>query len=647
MNLNAFFEHWKIHENPFRGEEARQDPVFLRLDGSLRAQQRSQAAAAMTNDRGPTTPGTVGNARTERAGSSEDAEDPSNGGSGTGGAGGSGRTTVVIPAATHPDFEKIIGQPDRPSTSIVFGERGSGKTAIRIQIADRIARFNAQRPDARCLLVAYDDLNPILDRFVARVDNDRKPDPAEALTKFRLVDHIDALLAIVVPRLVDSLLKERQDDDPMDLGPEPRRSIRRAEAGVRQELLLLQALYDRPEGGGGASAGSGFAASLSNTVDSIASSAANGSLGGTGASAAGASGINGISGRREGTSSLSDSAAGPGQGGGGGGGGGGAAERTGRLRRALRLRLPTRVYVWTALAYIGWIVPAALIVYELATDKLSSKMDVWAYLAIASVLLYLLVIAKRSIWDRLAYLRVGHRVRRQIRVVSRSDVSYARSLRQIDPALIDPAVLPVSSSDDQRYALLERLRRVLRRFGYASIVVIIDRVDEPTLISGDPDRMRSVVWPMFNNKFLQHPGMGIKMLLPMELRHALFRESAAFFHEARLDKQNLIERLTWSGPMLYDLCNARLRACRPAGTEPIGLLDLFAEDVSRQDLIEALEHMHQPRDAFKMLYQCLSDHCAAVTDEQALWRIPRHILDNARKTHADRLQQFQRGVRPA
>ena len=31
MNLSRFFEHWSITENPFRGEEARHDPVFHRL----------------------------------------------------------------------------------------------------------------------------------------------------------------------------------------------------------------------------------------------------------------------------------------------------------------------------------------------------------------------------------------------------------------------------------------------------------------------------------------------------------------------------------------------------------------------------------------------------------------------------------------
>src|SRR5690606_3796120 len=35
----------------------------------------------------------------------------------------------------HPAWDKIFGNPGTPSTSVVFGEKGSGKTALRLQIA--------------------------------------------------------------------------------------------------------------------------------------------------------------------------------------------------------------------------------------------------------------------------------------------------------------------------------------------------------------------------------------------------------------------------------------------------------------------------------------------------------------------------------
>ena len=116
---------------------------------------------------------------------------------------------------------------------------------------------------------------------------------------------------------------------------------------------------------------------------------------------------------------------------------------------------------------------------------------------------------------------------------------------------------------------------------------------------------------------------------PIELRHALFKESSSFFQEARLDKQNMVERLSWTGAMLYDLCNARLGVCRPASADPISLIDIFDDDVTRNDLVEALNNMQQPRDAFKFMYRVLSEHCASVTAEDGKWKIARHTLDRS------------------
>src|SRR5262245_1176496 len=124
------------------------------------------------------------------------------------------------------------------------------------------------------------------------------------------------------------------------------------------------------------------------------------------------------------------------------------------------------------------------------------------YAFFALLALWLAVLSKLAVWDYLAMITVARRARRQLRVLGRSDVSLARSLTQLDPVLRDPAHLPQTESDETRYAMLDRLRRILRHFGHAGMVVVIDRVDEPTLVSGDPERMRAVIWPLFNNKFL-------------------------------------------------------------------------------------------------------------------------------------------------
>ncbi|VAX39623.1 hypothetical protein MNBD_PLANCTO03-794, partial [hydrothermal vent metagenome] len=260
---------------------------------------------------------------------------------------------------------------------------------------------------------------------------------------------------------------------------------------------------------------------------------------------------------------------------------------------------------------------------------------------------WLAVAVQHFAYERWRLGRLGRRLFRQLRTIRRGESSLARAVGLLAREDQSPLVLPMNDSDETRYEMLGRLRRVLGCLGYRGVLVLVDRIDEPTLVNGDADRMRSIIWPMFNNKFLQQESFGLKMLLPIELRYALFKESSAFFQEARLDKQNLVERLSWTGSMLYDLCDARLKACRAVDAEPIALLDLFAEDVTGRDVVDALDQMHQPRDAFKLLYRCLSEHCSNVTAEQGQWRVPRLVLEQVRKQEAERVQQLYRGIRPA
>src|SRR5690606_34925605 len=56
---------------------------------------------------------------------------------------------------------------------------------------------------------------------------------------------------------------------------------------------------------------------------------------------------------------------------------------------------------------------------------------------------------------------------------------------------------------DARYALTQRLIGFLSHLGYKGITILVDRVDEPSVISGNPDRMRAITWPLLDNKFLQ------------------------------------------------------------------------------------------------------------------------------------------------
>ena len=509
MNIDSFLQHWSINENPYRAEEARHDQVFARLG--------------------------VGHAQ-------------------------------------HPDFEKIAGDLARPSTSIVFGEKGSGKTAIRLQIEDRILSHNDKNPGSKVFLVEYDDLNPALDQLCRNSDGSAVHDGAvlqQVLDGMRLVDHIDAMLSAAVPGVVDAVLGDARVGASRD---QVWRVLRGSGMGIRNDLRILQAVYDR-------------------------------------------------------------------------------RQDQWMRGRSLQKRLRSRGgggRLWWSLAWLGWVVPGAVVaasIYFRDIDWVPQQAWLWAFGA--TMLLWVLAVCKHTLVDKWKMRRTARRVVRDVRVVDRDVEQLAGVLRMLPEELRGHGVMPSDGVDDIRYEMFARLRRVLAPLGYTGVMVVMDRVDEPTVINGESNRMRAVIWPLLNSKFLQQEGIGFKLLLPIELRHELFRESSSFFQEARLDKQSLIERLSWTGSMLYDLCNARLRACRDTGSEDIALSDLFEQDVNARALIDALDQMHQPRDAFKLLYRCMQEHCASVTDDEPKWRIPRLTLETVRKQESERVQMFFRGIRPA
>ncbi len=502
MQLESFFEHWHIVENPFRAEEARHDPVFAR---------------------------------------------------------------ILDQSPNHPDFDKVFGEPDRPSAGIVFGEKGSGKTALRLLMEQRIDQHNAANSDRLAWVVRYDDLNPVLDRLAKRRSRRRDSD-RKLLDDFRLVDHMDAILSLATTRLVDVVLGEQEAPTRGDA----RKRARKMPRAKRVDLAVLAALYDQPR-----------------TGDRI--------------------------------------------------------ERWSRLARTLRLGW------FSAAAIVKWVGLIALI------GAVALGGTLWLYdgaetmetvligaLAAGAVLLALACALR---YGRLC--KLTGRIRRELRAVDCSPAGLRAGLGVLGLRDVTTRPLPLPGDNDSRYQLTGRLLGVLEPLGYVSMIVLVDRVDEPAIVNGETERMKALVWPMLNNKFLQQDRVAVKMMLPLELRHRLHREGAEFFQQARLDKQHMIDRLTWSGPLLYDLCSRRLEACRKTSEQSLTLTDLFEEDVSAQDLIDALDQMHQPRDAFKFLYHVLQEHCSNVPEDRPAWRIPRLTLEVVRKQQSQRVQELYRGLTPA
>ena len=146
-------------------------------------------------------------------------------------------------------------------------------------------------------------------------------------------------------------------------------------------------------------------------------------------------------------------------------------------------------------------------------------------------------------------------------------------------------------------------------------MVLVDRVDEPHLINGSVEQMRALLWPMLDNKFLKHPGIGFKLLLPIELSQFIDREDRDFYQRARLDKQNMIPSLEWTGEALYDVALARLQACAAAGRRRRSLRELFDESITDRRLMDAFRGLRVPRHLFKFIYRLFVAHCNAYTDE--------------------------------
>ena len=483
MKIQDFLAHHRIQKNPFSEEDAQTDPVFK---------------------------------------------------------------DYCIKSTYHPAWDKIYGNPGDPSTSIVLGEKGSGKTALRLQMQQHIEQYNRDNPHARCFVISYDDFNPFLDHFRGRIKRYRAPE--KVLGEFQLWDHIDAILSLAVTDLVDGLFRSRsrkgEQDDPNAIPADFRKRLTRHQ---RRDLLLLTACYDN-------------------------------SLGAP------------------------------------------QAQRWRRLR--------TRLHGWrlgTWWAYLtGLVVTTAVATaagYFWWTGRQAWVTDWWwAYLVVALVCWLPWLSRSAERWFTAASIH------RHIRVFGREIMVLARELANMTASDLSGQPLPNKNRTDDRYRLLSKLQFILESLDFAGITVLLDRVDEPHLINGSAEAMRAMLWPLLDNKFLKQEGIGIKILLPKELSRFIDREDSDFYQRARLDKQNMVPSLDWSGEALYDLANARLAACSDR-EDPPRLMELFDETVTEGRVYEGLRALRVPRHAFRFIHRLLVAHCNRHTDADPSWRVSSDTLE--------------------
>ncbi len=450
----------------------------------------------------------------------------------------------------HPAWDKIFGDPSEPSTSIVFGEKGAGKTAMRLQIARHLEEFSRRNPQHRAYVVHYDDFNPFLDRFVSRQPGRRRRID-KALAQLRLWDHMDAILAVATTTLIDQILSGGSGDPAGAITPE---DLARLDRHQRRDFLLLSACYDQ------------------STEQPY-------------------------------------------------------LDRWNRLRRQLRFwAWKADLPFWIGTVGSGLVVILAAYLFWASGEsdragRLWEAIPAWGY-PVAVVLLWLPWLIRWTVRFSRAIS-----VTRGMRVLARSPRRLAKALLRFTSGELSGQPLPNKHRTDDRYELLVKLQSVLATLRFGSLFVLVDRVDEPHLINGAPELMRALIWPMLDNKFLKHPGVGIKLMLPAELKYFVDREDRTFAQRARLDKQNVVPSLAWTGEALFDVANARLRACAIEGRTPT-ISEFFDPSISHQRLLDAFRSLRVPRHLHKFLYRLLVAHCNAHTDDAPVWKISRDQFES-------------------
>ena len=149
-----------------------------------------------------------------------------------------------IASTYHPTWDKIYGDPAEPATSIVFGEKGSGKTAMRLQIVRHLAAYNRPAPRQRRVRHRVRRLQSVPRRFRDRLCGRRRR-PERVLAEWRLWDHMDAILSLGVTGLVDRILDVRAPDRRGRRRCRPDRRPRSLDRHQARDLLLLAACYDQ------------------------------------------------------------------------------------------------------------------------------------------------------------------------------------------------------------------------------------------------------------------------------------------------------------------------------------------------------------------------------------------------------------------
>lgn len=472
MNIPGFLQHYGLRTNPFSDEDAQTDPVFR---------------------------------------------------------------DSCIETTKHPAWDKLYGDPALPTTAVVFGEKGSGKTALRLQMIRELSLYNADHQGNGVFVIDYSDMNPFLDQF--RNNQTRRRKIGKVLGRLSMDDHLDAILSMGMTQLIDRILVPTACSYPAAVDTASLDLTKLSQDKIH-DFLTLTAVYDQGR----------------DNADSL---------------------------------------------------------RFDLLARQTKFRTWKKfLRSWRDLT-IG----ALGSIFVLTLFSIEHWFAHYEWLAILLLLCWLPFTIK---WIRL-FWRVW-KIHRALKTIPFDLRKACATLSRFVPNDLAPGDFPKRGSSDNRYELLARFLKILNAFGFHGMIVLIDRVDEPFLINGSPELMKAVVWPLLDNKLLKYEGLGLKFLLPGELYHFMEKESKSFHDRARLDKQNVIPSLSWSGEALFDLASARLNACRTEKTK-CTVMDLLDPGIERNHVLNSFEKLRVPRHLFKFLYRLLVEHDKSFSAETPNWKI--------------------------
>jgi hypothetical protein len=450
--------------------------------------------------------------------------------------------------AVHSSYERLLGSDGEPASAVIFGERGSGKSALRRSV---VRGLNAS---GKSLTVEITDVDPWLEIFQNRQGNNGVG--RRNFSALNRVDLIDLLLSAGLMRLSEVL------------GKDPQR-LKKLGASERAELILLVAAYHADLEGD----------------------------------------------REERVQSL-------------------LAARCGRLWSLVRV----------GLGLVGATMCLAPLLQLQDWWPLKSSI-VPTIAATGAVLLGSL--GMHAVWRSVLARHMARRIIRSMSITRPDRALLHRALVALPRSSAPQLLRGAESAEEGRYRLLRRVIQLVRRMGWSGIVLLVDRIDESTLLEARVDSMGSFIDPVLEHKLLQLDGFGLKLFLPVELTPMVRGAGPDRLRRMRLDKAALVDEIRWSGQELLELADRRLAAA--SNGPSVSVADLLSDDLDLIEMRDALHGLGTPRMAFAFLRDLLEDHARELPDDlprdSPEWCVGRASFERQRAAWSDRARILRRMLR--